>query len=89
MDYEYRNIDTDIELLKAARSYWTQEDLTKQDVYDILSNKLYTQWEAERAINDYYYIYIRSPNLLKYMICFSCIDIIILATCYWINLLWK
>jgi len=87
MDYEYRNIDTDIELLKAARAYWTQEGLTKQDIYDMLANKLYTKWEADRAINDYYHIYIHSPNLLKYIICFSCVNIIFLAVCYWINLL--
>ena len=89
MEYEYRNIDTDIELLKAAREYWTKEDFTKQDVYDILANKCYTPWEADRAINDYYYIYVHSPKLLNYTICFSCMSIIFLVICYWIDILLK
>jgi hypothetical protein len=82
MEYEYRNIDTDIDLLKAARSYW-EEGTTKQDVYDTLGNKCYSRWEADRAINDYYYIYVNSPNLLKYLIILSCADVIFLTICYW------
>jgi predicted component of type VI protein secretion system len=88
MDYEYRNVDTDIELLKAAKMYW-EEGATKQDVYDMLANKCYTPWEADRALNDYYYIYVNSPNLLKYTIIASCINVIFLVTCYWIGVLIK
>jgi hypothetical protein len=85
MDYEYRNIDTDIELLKAAKMYWQEEGVTKQDVYDTLANKCYSKWESDRAINDYYYIYVKSPNILKYMIIVSCANIIFLVVCYWIG----
>jgi hypothetical protein len=67
MDYEYRNIDTDIELLKAAKLYWNQE-LSKQDVYDRLANKCYSQWEADKAITDYYYIHVWSKILIYYLI---------------------
>jgi hypothetical protein len=67
MLYEYRNIDTDIELLNAAKLYWTQ-NLSKQDVYDILANKCYSQWEADKAIDDYYYVHIWSQNLTYYLI---------------------
>jgi hypothetical protein len=88
MDYEYRNIDTDIELLKAARMYW-EEGVTKQDVYDTLANKCYTPWEADRAMSDYYYIYIKSPNTLKYLIIFACVNIIFLVSCYWIGVWFK
>ena len=85
MLYEYRNIDTDIELLNAAKLYWTQ-NLSKQEVYDMLANKCYSKWEADKAIDDYYCIHIWSQNLTYYLI--NTISII-LVTGLIINLVLK
>jgi hypothetical protein len=87
MEYEYRNIDTDIALLKAAKLYWQDDTVTKQDIYDMLANQCYSKWEADRAISDYYYIYINSQNLLKYLIMMACFNTVILVICYWIQIL--
>ena len=89
MKYEYRNIDTDIELFKAARAYWTEEHLTKQDIYDILSHKCYTPWEADRAISDYYYVYIYSPKMFQNLVIASCINVLIFVLSYWVGLYWR
>ena len=67
MDYGYRNIDTDIELLKAAKLYWN-ESISISEVYELLEQKLYTKWEADRAISDYYYVYIWSQLLLERLV---------------------
>jgi len=78
MDYEYRNIDTDIELLKAAKLYW-HESASTTEVYEILQQKLYTKWEADRAIADYYYVHIWSKLLLeRFIIATSIVSIILL-----------
>jgi hypothetical protein len=70
MDYDYRNIDTDVELYNAAKQYWS-EQITKQEMYDNLANKLYSKTEADRAISDYYYIYIYSNVLINTMCIFA------------------
>jgi len=70
MEYEYRNIDTDPELYKAAKQYWS-ENITKQEMYDYLTNKVYSKTEADKAVSDYYYIYIYSNILINTMCIFS------------------
>ena len=87
MLYEYRNIDTDIELLNAAKLYWTQ-NLSKQEVYDMLANKCYSKWEADKAIDDYYYIHVWSQNLIYYLVnIMSIIGIVILTINLVLNLI--
>jgi hypothetical protein len=70
MDYEYRNIDTDLELKKAARRYWTEEGFTKDDMVQAIRQHGYSEWEAERAINDYYQVYVLSRTMLDRLIVF-------------------
>jgi hypothetical protein len=70
MDYEYRNIDTDIELYNSAKQYWS-EQITKQEMYDNLANKLYSKTEADRAISDYYYIHVYSNIVINIMCIFA------------------
>lgn len=79
MEYEYRNIDTDIELLKAAREYWEVDDFSKQDMYDYLANRCYSKWEADRAISDYYYVHVWSKILLGRILTAFAILIIFMA----------
>ena len=85
MDYEYRNIDTDVELLKAARMYW-EDHISKTEIYDILANKCYSKWEADRAFTDYYYIYVYSPNLIEKILYFWSFVSIIMMCCYILNI---
>lgn len=59
---EYRNIDQDIVLLKAAKRYW-QEEITQNQLSWILKDQGYSESEIDHAINDYYYIYLW-PNIL-------------------------
>ena len=78
MDYGYRNIDTDIELLKAAKLYWN-ESISISEVYELLEQKLYTKWEADRAIADYYYVHIWSKLLLeRFIIAAGIVSIVLL-----------
>ena len=70
MDYEYRNIDTDFELKKAARKYWTEEGFTKDDMIQAIRQQGYSEWEAERAINDYYQVYVQSQMTFERLVMF-------------------
>jgi hypothetical protein len=84
MDYEYRNIDTEIELKKNARRYWTEEEFTKEDLVQAVRQHGYSEWEADRAINDYYQVYVQSKITLDRLVVFwSLVGIIMLL----INLL--
>lgn len=62
--YEYRNIDTDAKLLKFARRYHT-EDITIDQLEYVAGLEGYSKREIERAIYDYYLIYIRPEELMR------------------------
>lgn len=64
----YRNIDEDLRLLKMAKRYWSEEQLTKEQLYWVLGNEGYSEKEINNAINDYYQIYLRSNILLHHFI---------------------
>ena len=64
----YRNIDEDIRLLTMARRYWSEEQLSKEQVHWVLKDEGYSEKEIENAISDYYYIHIRSNILLHHFI---------------------
>ena len=64
----YRNIDQDIRLLKMAERYWTEGQLTKEQVHWVLSSEGYSQKEIDNAIADYYSIHLRSSLLLHHFI---------------------
>jgi len=62
--YEYRNIDTDAKLLKFAKRYHA-EDITLNQLEYIAGLEGYSKREIERAVYDYYLVYIRPEELLK------------------------
>ena len=51
-----------------ARRYWTEEQLSKEQVHWVLKGEGYSEKEIENAISDYYYIHIRSNILLNHFI---------------------
>lgn len=56
----YRNIDEDIRLLTMSKRYWTENQLTEEQVYWILAGEGYSDTEIKNALNDYYNIHVRS-----------------------------
>ena len=64
----YRNIDEDARLLSMAKRYWSEDQLSKQQVYWVLKGEGYSEKEIDNAINDYYNIYLRSDILLHHFI---------------------
>lgn len=64
----YRNIDEDLRLLTMAKRYWTEDQLSKEQVHWILGNEGYSEREINNAISDYYNIYIRSDIMVYYFI---------------------
>jgi hypothetical protein len=64
----YRNIDEDARLLNIAKRYWSEDQLTKEQVHWILTSEGYSEREIENAISDYYYIHIRSNIMLHHFI---------------------
>ena len=64
----YRNIDEDIRLLTMAKRYWTEEQLTKEQVHWVLKSEGYSEREIDNAISDYYSIHIRSDIMLHHYI---------------------
>lgn len=64
---QYRNIDEDIKLLKAAQRYWTEDSLTIEQLYWVLGNEGYSEKEVDNAIGDYYYIHIRPERIINYL----------------------
>lgn len=61
----YRNIDEDIRLLTMAKRYWTEEQLTKEQVHWVLKGEGYSEREIDNAISDYYSIHMRSDIMLN------------------------
>ena len=64
----YRNIDEDARLLNMAKRYWSEDQLSKEQVYWVLKGEGYSEKEIDNAINDYYNIYLRSDILLHHFI---------------------
>ena len=60
----YRNIDEDIRLLTMARRYWTEDQLSKEQVHWVLKGEGYSEREIDNAISDYYSIHLRSDIML-------------------------
>ena len=64
----YRNIDDDARLLNMAKRYWSEDQLTKEQVRWVLKSEGYSEKEIENAISDYYNVYLRSNILLHHFI---------------------
>ena len=64
----YRNIDEDVRLLNMAKRYWSEDQLSKEQVHWVLKGEGYSEKEIDNAINDYYSIYLRSDILLHHFI---------------------
>jgi cytochrome b subunit of formate dehydrogenase len=77
----YRNIDEDIVLLKAAKRYWEEEHLTKEQLYWVLDSQGYSKKEVDNAIGDYYYIHIRPERITHYLL-IVCLIIVCLVIVY-------
>ena len=60
----YRNIDHDARLLNMAKRYWSEDQLTKEQVYWVLKSEGYSEREIDNAISDYYAIHLRSDIML-------------------------
>ena len=70
---EYRNIDTDIVLLRAAERYWNDADYSRRQMIEDLANECYSEREADLAINDYYHVYVYSQWLSERLLLISMI----------------
>jgi len=64
----YRNIDGDARLLNMAKRYWSEDQLTKEQVYWVLKSEGYSEREIDNAISDYYAIHLRSDIMLHHFI---------------------
>jgi len=64
----YRNIDEDTRLLNMAKRYWSEDQLTKEQVHWVLSSEGYSDREIDNAISDYYSIHLRSTIMLHHFI---------------------
>lgn len=64
----YRNIDEDVRLLNMAKRYWSEDQLTKEQVYWVLKSEGYSEREIDNAISDYYAIHLRSDIMLHHFI---------------------
>lgn len=74
---EYRNIDNDYTLYKTTKRYYEQNDLNKQQLVWILTNDGYSEDEVNKAIYDYYLIYVRTNKIVYYIMWFICICLIV------------
>lgn len=64
---EYRNIDTDYQLLLNIKRYYNQE-LSLDQLYWKLESEGYSKKEVESAIYDYYLIYIRTNVIQNFVV---------------------
>jgi len=64
----YRNIDDDARLLSMAKRYWSEDQLTKEQVHWVLKSEGYSEREIDNAISDYYAIHLRSTIMLHHFI---------------------
>lgn len=68
--YNYRNIDEDINLFKFAKRYYSEEQLTIDQLKYIAKEDGYSEREIDLAVNDYYWIHIHSKILIERMLLF-------------------
>lgn len=64
MLYDYRNIDTDIKLLKFARRFHSEDELTLDQLKYLASQDGYSEREIDLAVNDYYLVYVRPEEIV-------------------------
>ena len=64
----YRNIDEDARLLNMAKRYWSEDQLSKEQVHWVLKGEGYSEREIDNAISDYYAIHLRSNIMLHHYI---------------------
>lgn len=66
----YRNIDEDINLLNFAKRYYSEEQLTLNQLKYIAGLEGYSEREIDLAINDYYWVHIYSNILIERILLF-------------------
>jgi SUMO ligase MMS21 Smc5/6 complex component len=64
----YRNIDDDARLLSMAKRYWSDDQLTKEQLQWVLKSEGYSEREIDNAIGDYYAVHLRSDIMLHHFI---------------------
>jgi len=64
----YRNIDDDVRLLSMAKRYWSDDQLTKEQLQWVLKSEGYSEREIDNAISDYYAVHLRSNIMLHHFI---------------------
>jgi len=64
----YRNIDDDARLLSMAKRYWSDDQLTKEQLQWVLKSEGYSEREIDNAISDYYAVHLRSNIMLHHFI---------------------
>jgi len=64
----YRNIDNDARLLSMAKRYWSDDQLTKEQLQWVLKSEGYSEREIDNAISDYYAVHLRSNIMLHHFI---------------------
>ena len=82
---DYRNIDTDLDLLVGAKRYYLGE-LSIDQLYWELQSEGYSEKEIDLAIHDYYLIYVRTnkvQNLFVFMGIFCLIIYLIFKVLVW------
>jgi hypothetical protein len=70
-----RNIDNDILLLNSVKNFYTNNHTEKALRWNLKQHG-YSIEEIDRAISDYYWIYIRTPMLVNFIlmpVCFLCV----------------
>lgn len=76
---EYRNIDNDLKLYKFAKRYHEEDNLTIEQIKWVLGSEGYSEKEVNRAIEDYFLIYVRTNILINnYIIPFCLVSLILL-----------
>ena len=86
----YRNIDEDERLLTRVRRYWDKDDqLTKKQLYWVLTNEGYSREEIDNAISDYWSIHIRSNILIYYWIAPIILAVLMCSLVYYVHSLLK
>lgn len=78
---EYRNIDNDYVLHKTVKRYYEQNDFNKQQLIWILTNDGYSEDEVDKAVYDYYLVYVRTNKITSYIMWAICVWLIIYL-CY-------
>lgn len=84
----YRNIDDDARLLNMAKRYWSEDQLTKEQLYWVLKSEGYSKTEIDNAIYDYWNIHLRSNILLHHWVAPIVLMLVMVGlVCYVYNLI--